>query len=144
MIAAITGVLGALCVFNIKPEDIDTSKTFNLRIYLTVFAVGVSYIIMLQSMKTWTKKLYPKEAKGQYEGMWAVAFAFIPTLFGSNIGEWVVKNSGEGILNTATQRYEYIPDGMVILVGAIISAFSIIPIIIAKIMLNKKSHEAEK
>ena len=139
MVSIVTGSVGSLSVFSITPADVDPSKTFNLRIYVAIFLVGVSYIMMLQTTKTWTKTLYPKEAKGQSEGLWAVAYAFIPMLFGSNIGEWVIKNSGENILNTATQRYEYIPNGKVFLVGALISTLSIIPIIIAKIILNKKA-----
>ncbi len=144
LISVITGLAGTLCVFTIAPEDVNPSRTFNLRIFLGIFLVGISYIIMLQSTKTWTKNLYPKEAKGQYEGLWAIAFALVPTLFGSNIGEWVVKNSGESFLNAATQRYEYIPNGKVFFVGAVISAFSIVPIIITKIMLNKKALKTEK
>lgn len=139
LVSVIVGLAGNLSVFAIAPEDIDSSKTFNFRIFMGVFLVGVSYIIMLQTTKTWTKNLCPNEAKGQYEGFWAVAFSLIPTIFGSNIGELIIKNSGEGVLNAATQRYEYIPDGKVFLVGGIISALSIIPIVIAKITLNKKS-----
>ncbi len=140
LISIIVGLIGNLSVFTITPEYVDSSKTFNLRIFMGIFLVGISYIIMLQATKTWTKNLYPKETKGQYEGLWAIAYAFIPMLFGSNIGEWVVKSSGEGIFNEMTQRYEYIPNGRVFLVGAIISAFSFIPIIITKKYIKKKKN----
>lgn len=138
LISVLAGLIGNLNVFAIKPEDVDPDKTFNFRIYIGVFLVGVSFIIMLQATKTWTKNLYPKEAKGQYEGFWAIAFSLIPNIFGSNIGEIVIKSSQENIFNEITQRYEYIPDGKVFLVGGIISAFSIIPIILTKIAMNKK------
>lgn len=139
VISIVTGLAGNLSVFSITPEDVEPSKTFNLRIFVAIFLVGISYITMLQATKTWTKTLYPKEAKGQSEGLWAVAYAFIPMLFGSNIGEWVIKNSGESVLNTATQRYEYIPNGKIFLVGTLISTLSIVPIIITKIILHKKA-----
>lgn len=139
LISVITVLIGNLSVFSLTPEDVDPNKTFNFRIYTGIFLVGISFIIMLQATKTWTKNLYPEDARGQYEGFWAIAFSLIPTIFGSNIGELVIKHNGESILNEATQRYEYIPDGKIFLVGGIISALSIIPIIITKISLNKKS-----
>ena len=130
LISIITGLAGNLNVFSITPEDVDSSKTFNARLFISVFLVGISYITMLQVMKAWTKSLYPKESKGQYEGLWAFAYAFIPMLIGSNIGEWTIKETGERILNSFNQHYEYIPNGKVFLLGAVISTFSIIPIII--------------
>ena len=137
LVSIITGLIGNSFMFNILPEHIDTEKTFNLRIYSAIFLVGVSFIIMLQATKTWTKNLFPKNAKGKYEGLWAIAFAFIPMHSGSLIGEWVIKNNGVSFINTVTERYEYIPDGKIFLVGAIISTLSIIPIIITKKYINK-------
>ena len=58
-------------------------------------------------------------------------------LFGSNIGETVVKLTGENVLNEITGRYEYIPNGNVFLVGALISTLSIIPVIITKRYIKK-------
>lgn len=132
------GLTGILSVFNITPGDIDSSKTFNFRLFFAIFLVGISYIIMLQTTKIWTKNLHPQGTKGQYEGIWAISFALIPNLIGSNMGEFVIKSSSEGLLNMQTQRYEYIPNGKVFLVGAIISTFSLIPILIAK-KYNKKN-----
>lgn len=143
-IAVIVGLIGNLCVFSIKPEDIDKSKAFEPRLFLAVFLVGISYILILQSTKTWTKNLHPQDKKGQYEGLWAISFALIPTLFGSYIGEWIVKYSGESMFNKYTGRFEYIPDGKIFLIGAIVSAFSIIPIIIAKKYADKKNSIEEK
>lgn len=139
LLSVSVGLIGNLSVFDMKPENIDTSSTFNLRVFFSVFCVGVSYIIMLQATKTWTKNLHPQGKKGQYEGIWAISFALIPTLFGSYIGEWIVKYSGESSFNEITQRFEYIPTGKVLLVGAVVSAFSIIPIIIAKKHIDKKN-----
>lgn len=137
LVSVTTGLIGLLSVFSITPENVDTNKTFNLRLFFAIFLVAVSYIIMLQTTKTWTKNLHPTEMKGQFEGLWAISFAFIPAVIGSNIGEWVVKNSGVEIFNDVAQRYEYIPNGKVFLVGAIISTFSFIPIVIAKKYTDK-------
>lgn len=139
LIAVVLGFIGVLSVFNITPDDVDASKTFNFRLFLAVFLVGISYIIMLQTTKTWTKNLHPQETKGQYEGIWAFSFALLPSIIGSNIGEFVIKNSGEALLNSSVHRYEYIPNGKVFLVGAIISVFSFIPVLIAKKYSKKNS-----
>ena len=133
-----SGLAGLLCVFFISPENVDTSKIFHLPLFLGIFLVGISYIVMLQATKTWTKNLYPKESRGQYEGLWAISYALIPMFFGSNIGETVVKLTGENVLNEATGRFEYIPNGNVFLVGALISTLSIIPIIMTKKYINRK------
>ncbi len=138
LISVVTGLIGILSVFKTNPESIDVSKTFNFRLFFAIFLVGVSYIIMLQTTKTWTKNLHPQETKGQFEGIWAISFALIPAIIGSYVGEWIVKTGGETLFNTVTQRYEYIPNGKVFLVGAIISTFSFIPIIIAKKYANKR------
>ncbi len=132
IVSITSGLLGILSIFSILPEDIDTTKNFHLRLFTSIFLVGVSYIIMLQSTKVWTKNLCPKDSKGQFEGFYAISFALIPMLFGSNIGEIIVKNVGETILNEITGRYEYIPNGKLFLVGAIISTFSIIPVLLTK------------
>ena len=87
--------------------------------------MAVSYIIMLQATKTWTKNLYPEESKGQYESFWAVSYTFIPVFLGSNIGDYIVRNEGLMQINEMTHRYEYIPNGKIFLVGVIISVFSI-------------------
>ena len=143
LISVATGLTGILSVFSMTPENIDPDKTFNPKLFFAIFLVGVSYIIMLQTTKTWTKNLHPQERKGQFEGIWAISFALIPAIIGSNIGEWIVKNSGEALFNNITQRYEYIPNGKVFLVGAIISTFSFIPIIIAKKYSDKNKNIAQ-
>ncbi len=132
------GLLGSSFVFNITPRSVDLSKAFNLQLFAGIFFVSASYIIMLQATKTWTKNMYPKESKGQYEGLWAISYAFIPMLFGSNIGEWIIRNEGINRFNEITQRYEYIPNQKIFIIGTLISALSIIPVIIAKCYFDKK------
>lgn len=139
LISVSTGLIGILSVFSLTPENIDSSKTFNFKLFFSIFLVGISYIIMLQTTKTWTKNLHPQETKGQFEGIWAISFALIPAIIGSYVGEWIVKTSGETLFNNITQRHEYIPNGKVFLVGAIISTFSFIPIIIAKKYTKKRN-----
>lgn len=138
LVSAIVGLIGNLSVFTITPEDVNTDLAFNLRIFIGMLLVGISYIIMLQTTRTWAKSLLPQETKGQSDGFWAIAYALIPTILGSNIGEWIIKNKGEALLNEATGRFEYIPNAQVFLYGAIISTFSIIPILITRKYVKKR------
>lgn len=141
IVSLVSGLTGLLTVFQIIPEDIDTSKIFTPRIFLAVFLVGASYIIMVQTSKVWTKNLYPKDTKGQFEGFYAISYALLPMLFGSNIGASIIKTSGETVFNELSGRFEYIPNGKVFIVGAVISTLSIIPILMAKKYSNKKSNK---
>ena len=132
VVSLILGLIGLALILSIEKEFVDTTKFFDWKLFFSVFCVGASYITMIQTLKTWTKFLYPKESSGQFEGLWVLSFGFIPMLFASNIGEIVVKTSGETILNELSGRYEYIPNENVFLVGILISTLSIIPILLAK------------
>lgn len=122
-------IIGLFVVFPITPEDVDPTKLFDLRLWAGIFLVGVGYIAILQTTKVWAKQLYPKDAKGQFEGIWILFFVLIPMIGGSLIGEAVVKTSGETFIEELSGKMQYIPNGNIFLVGAIIIALSVIPFI---------------
>ena len=143
-LSIIAGFIGVLLVFPLTPESVNTDMIFNLRIFIAIFLVGVSYVVMLQATKTWTKKLAPKDSKGRFEVLFAIAFALIPMTFGSTVGENIVKLTGENIVNEVTNRMEYIPNGSIFLIGALISSLSFIPIMLIKKHSNKRLAEEVK
>jgi hypothetical protein len=61
----------------------------------------------------------------------------------SIISQNVIKLGDGSVLNELTGQMEYIPDGSLILVGVIISSFSIIPVILSGI-LGKKNKVSDK
>ena len=134
-------VLGLLVVGPIKPESIDPSQIFNLRLWLGIFLVGVGYIAILQVAKVWTKQLYPKDSKGQFEGIWILFFVLIPMIGGSTIGEAVVKSSGYTVFNEVSGQTDYIPNGNIFFVGAIIVALSAIPFLLTVRHFKKRMAE---
>lgn len=135
-------IIGLLVVGPIKKESVDTSSIFNLRVWLGIFLVGVGYVAILQTTKVWTKQLYPKDSKGQFEGIWILFFVLIPMVGGSVIGEAVVKTSGEVFRNMESGQMEYIPNGNIFLIGAIIVALSALPFIMtAKHFKNRIAEE---
>ena len=123
-------IAGLMILFPVKAENVDPSQIFNPILWLGVFVVGVGYVGILQTTKVWTKQLYPADAKGQFEGIWILFFVLIPMIGGSLIGQAVVKTSGETFLNEVSGATEYIPNGNVFLVGAVVIAFSLIPILL--------------
>lgn len=143
--AIIINIIGLLVVGPVKKESIDTSSIFNLRLWLGIFLVGVGYVAILQTTKVWTKQLYPKDSKGQFEGIWILFFVLIPMIGGSLIGEAVVKTGGEQFLNTVSGQTEYIPNGNIFFVGAAIVLLSAVPFIMtAKHFKNRLKAEAQQ
>ncbi len=130
--AIIINIIGLIIIYPVKPEMIDNTKLFDARLWLGIFLVGVGYVTILQTTKVWTKQLYPKDSKGQFEGIWILFFVLIPMIGGSFIGQAVVKSSGEVFTNATSGQLEYIPNGNIFLVGAILIALTIIPILVTK------------
>ena len=134
----ILGLLGGFIMQQVTPESINTNMAFDIRLFLGIFLLGTSYVVMLQATKVWTKKLYPIENKGQYEVLWAIAYGLLPMTFASNLGEIIIKHTGLSILNEVTERFEYIPNGNLFVIGALISMVSIIPIMMTKKYSKKR------
>lgn len=135
--AIIINIIGLLVLAPITPDMIDNTKIFDFRLWLGIFLVGVGYVTILQTTKVWTKQLYPENSKGQFEGIWILFFVLIPMIGGSFIGEAVVKTSGEVILNELSGQTEYIPNGNIFFVGAIVILLSMLPVIMTR-KYNKK------
>lgn len=133
----IINVIGLIILYPVTPDMIDNTKLFDFRLWLGIFLVGVGYVTILQTTKVWTKQLYPKDSKGQFEGIWILFFVLIPMIGGSFIGEAVVKTSGEVFQNATSGQMEYIPNGNIFLIGSIIIALTIVPLLVT-MKYNKK------
>ena len=140
--AILMNIIVLFIIFPVKAANVDPANIFNLQIWLGIFVVGVGYVGILQTTKVWAKQLYPRNAKGQFEGIWILFFVLIPMVGGSLIGQAVVKTSGETFLNEVSGATEYIPNGTVFLVGAIVVAFSLIPILLT-VKYRKKANAEE-
>lgn len=138
-------IVGLLILYPIKAGSTDVSSIFDLRIWLGIFVVGVGYVGILQTAKVWTKQLYPKNAKGQFEGIWILFFVLIPMIGGSLIGQAVVSSSSASFIDEASGQMQYIPNGNIFLVGAAVILLSAIPFIFtAKLHKKRVSEEAAR
>ena len=135
LLSIFSGLLGVLLLYTITAE---TNDILNLRLMTGIFFIGVGFITMIQATKVWTKKLYPTDSKGQYEIFWAISYALIPIFFGSIVGEKIVKLTGFISIDEVTDRIEYIPNGNIFILGALISTLSIIPIMITNKYSKKR------
>lgn len=134
-------IIGLLIITPITPDMIDNTKIFDLRLWLGIFLVGVGYVTILQTTKVWTKQLYPQNSKGQFEGIWILFFVLIPMIGGSFIGEAVVKTSGEIMINELSGQTEYIPNGNIYLVGALIILLTVVPLLMTRKYNRKRLSE---
>ncbi len=125
--ATVINFLGCMFVYPIQADSIDTSAIFNPRVWIGIFIVGVGYIAFLQTVKVWAKQLYPKDSRGQFEGIWILFFVLLPMIGGSLIGEAVVKTSGVQFLDEVSGQMQYIPNGSIFLVGGLLCLLSLIP-----------------
>ncbi|MDD6807688.1 MAG: MFS transporter [Oscillospiraceae bacterium] len=123
----IVNVIGAIITYFVRPASVDPTKFFNLHVFLGILVVGIGYISILQSTKVWSKQLYPKDAKGQFEGIWILFFVLLPMIGGSLIGQAVVKTGGETFMDEISGQMQYIPNQNIFLVGGLICLLSIIP-----------------
>ena len=137
IVSVIIDAVGLAMVYPIKPGDVDPTKIFDLKIWLGIFIVGIGYVGLMQTTKVWAKQLYPKDAKGQFEGIWILFFVLLPMIGGSLIGQAVVQTSGETFIDEVSGQTQYIPNGNVFLVGAIVILLSLIPFIMS-IKYHKK------
>ena len=139
--AIVINIIGLVILAPVTPDMIDNTKLFNFRLWLGIFLVGIGYIAILQVTKVWTKQLYPKDSKGQFEGIWILFFVLLPMVGGSFLGEAVVKTSGVVITNELSGQLEYIPNGSIYAVGAVVVALTIIPLLMAAKHFKKRVAE---
>ncbi|MBO4616819.1 MAG: MFS transporter [Lachnospiraceae bacterium] len=115
--------------FFVRPENVNTGSIFNPVMLIGVFLIGVGYVVFLQTVSVWAKGLYPKEAKGQFEGIRILFFVLIPMVVAPLIADPIIKKNGE-IINEYGLK-EYLPTEVLFLVGAGVSLITFIPLIMA-------------
>ena len=145
LIAILVAIVGLLWIFfMIDPSSVDNTTAFaakNIPLILGVFLVGTGYVVILQTTTVWAKALYPKDSKGQFEGVRIVFFVLIPMVFGSIIATPVIESAGLQIQGEVGM--EYIPNGYIFLVGAVISVLAVVPLAFAwKFYKDRIANEA--
>ncbi len=134
-------VIGLLFIYfvarpgNVDPAALLTAK--NLPLFLGVFLVGASYILIMQTMTMWVKQRYPETSKGQFEGLRVLFFTLIPMIVGTIIGNIVVRNGAGTVVNDYGIT-ENIPTELIFLVAAILIVLAFIPLYFAAKLYRKR------
>ena len=153
--ATVLSILGCLFVYFVVGNmqgSFDTENALNLAANWPCFAgiilVGVGYVVFMQSMTVWMKRLYPEEHRGQFEGIRIMFFVFFPMIAGPLLADPICRAFGEKVYQvvengnlifvTAAQAGEmgydisqiaegYLPVNELFIAAAIVTALALIP-----------------
>lgn len=95
-----------------------------------ILFVGIGYIIVMQCMTAWMKNLYPKEQRGQSEGLRIIASVLIPMMIGPGIGSRMVEAFGaERVIQyDYGSRIGHSPSSELFLVAAFVALSTFLPL----------------
>ncbi|SDA47337.1 Major Facilitator Superfamily protein [Butyrivibrio sp. INlla18] len=128
--AIILNSIGLLIIgLLVSPTNVDPSTVWNPNLMAGMLFVGIGYILFLQTITVWSKRLYPEDSRGQFEGIRIVFYVLIPMVIAPLISNPVIKNSGE-----FTDEYgftEYLPTNAVFIAGLIVVLITLIPLYFA-------------
>nr|WP_292165331.1 MFS transporter [Butyrivibrio sp.] len=128
--AIILNSIGLLAIgLFVSPTNVDPSTIWNPNLMAGMLFVGVGYILFLQTITVWSKRLYPEDSRGQFEGIRIVFYVLIPMVIAPLISNPVIKNSGEFVDEYGFT--EYLPTNAVFIAGLIVLLVTLIPLYFA-------------
>ena len=136
LISVIINAIGLLVIgLLVSPENVDPSTIWNPTLLFGVLFVGIGYILFLQTITVWSKRLYPEDARGQFEGIRIVFYVLIPMVVAPLISNPIIKKSGEFVDEYGFT--EYLPTNAVFIAGFVIALLTLIPLVLANKEHNK-------
>ena len=170
--SVILSIVACLFVFFVvgpMADGFDTENALNLAAnwpaFVGIIMAGAGYVIFMQSMTVWMKRLYPEEHRGQFEGIRVMFFVFFPMIAGPLIADPICRRFGEKVYQVVadgalkfvtgseatalgydiTQIADgYLPVNQLFIAAAIISALSLIPLFIAAKEYRKSRTEVRE
>lgn len=128
--AIILNSIGLLIIgLLVSPTNVDPSTVWNPNLMAGMLFVGIGYILFLQTITVWSKRLYPEDSRGQFEGIRIVFYVLIPMVIAPLISNPVIKNSGEFVDEFGFT--EYLPTNAVFIAGLIVVLLTLIPLYFA-------------
>lgn len=165
--ATIISIVGCLFVYFVvgnMSAGFDTENALNIGAnwpcFVGIILVGVGYVVFMQSMTVWMKRLYPEEHRGQFEGIRIMFFVFFPMIAGPLLADpicrafgdkvYQVVDGGNLIFVTADRAAEmgyditqiaegYLPVNELFIAAAVVTLLSLIPMSIAAKMYKKRN-----
>lgn len=165
--SVIISIFACLFVFFVvgkMSDGLDTSNALNLAAnwpcFVAIVGSGIGYVVFMQSMTVWMKRLYPEEHRGQFEGIRIMFFVFLPMIAGPLIADPICRRFGEKVYQvvvdgglqfvTAPEAqalgYDiskiaegYLPVNELFVAAAIVSVLSLIPMYFAAKMYKERN-----
>ncbi|NCC08038.1 MAG: MFS transporter [Clostridia bacterium] len=94
-------------------------------IEMGIILAGIGYVLVLQTTTAWAKNLYPKDNRGQYEGVRIIFFVLIPMVIGPAIASVIINNFGKAVVINGESGMA--PSGILFLFAAAFTIFTVIP-----------------
>lgn len=127
LFAVVINAIGLLVIgLLVSPENVNPSTIWNPVLLIGVLLVGIGYILFLQTITVWSKRLYPEDARGQFEGIRIIFYVLIPMVVAPLISNPIIKNNGEIIDENGFTAY--LPTNTLFLAGVVIVLLTLIPL----------------
>ena len=130
IMGAIINSIGLLIIgLFVSPETVNPSTVWNPSLLAGVLFVGIGYILFLQTITVWSKRLYPEDARGQFEGIRIIFYVLIPMIVAPLISNPIIKKSGEFVDEYGFKAY--LPTNTLFLAGIVIVLMTLLPLFAA-------------
>jgi MFS family permease len=127
LFAVVINAIGLLVIgLLVSPENVNPSTIWNPVLLIGVLLVGIGYILFLQTITVWSKRLYPEDARGQFEGIRIIFYVLIPMVVAPLISNPIIKNNGE--ITDENGFTAYLPTNTLFLAGVVIVLLTLIPL----------------
>ena len=127
LVAIIINSIGLLIIgLFVSPTNVNPATIWNPHLLAGVLFVGIGYILFLQTITVWSKRLYPEDSRGQFEGIRIIFYVLIPMIVAPLISNPIIKKSGEFVDEYGFT--EYLPTNAVFLAGVIVVLLTLIPL----------------
>jgi MFS family permease len=138
LLGVISNALGLLLIFLLVKDknSVDGANLLslkNLPAIGCVFLIGLGYVLIMETTMIWMKTLFPKEALGQFEGVRILFFVLIPMFLGTIIGNIVIKNTPQPLIDGKPLVDAYgvpidVPQENMFLYASILSVLTLVPL----------------
>ena len=127
LFAVIINAIGLLVIgLLVSPTNVDPSTIWNPVLLIGVLLVGIGYILFLQTITVWSKRLYPEDARGQFEGIRIIFYVLIPMVVAPLVSNPIIKSNGEIVDENGFTAY--LPTNSIFIAGLVIVILTLIPL----------------
>ncbi|MDI9511305.1 MAG: MFS transporter [Bacilli bacterium] len=146
LVAILVNAIGLIMLFTFikDPSNVDNSSAFNLKnvpLFVAVFLVGAGYVLITQTCMVWVRGLFPKENRGQFEGIRSLFFTLLPMFIGTLAGNFIIKNTSHSEQLDLYGNPIDVPQENLFLFAGLMVLLTIVPLVFAWRAYDKRLKE---